>query len=128
MKVAKTDNDDDEVEDSYFSSNLKCVRDKDYDLNDFLTLWLRNQLALATLLRFISKLVSNGKISKPSLSLLQSMQKNILSTQNHIPLGLGMKLYHKLVNLLISYMKMCLEFHIRKFDNLAAQYNSYTFH
>ena len=47
------------------------------------------------MLRFISKLVSNGEITKPSLNLSQSIQQHISSTQSQTTLGLGIKLHHK---------------------------------
>ena len=48
-----------------------------------------------TLLRFISKLISNGKVTKASMSLAQSIQFGIMNTSNQSTLGLGVKLHHK---------------------------------
>ena len=48
-----------------------------------------------TLLRFISTLVSDSKVTKASLSLSQSVQYGITKTRNQTTLGLGVKLHHK---------------------------------
>ena len=49
----------------------------------------------ATQLRFVSKLISNGEVTKASLSLSQSIQYRITKTWNITTPGLGVKLHHK---------------------------------
>ena len=48
-----------------------------------------------TLLRFISMLISNGKVTKAAMSLSQSIQYCITNTGNQTTLGLGVILHHK---------------------------------
>ena len=67
---------------------------KSYDISDF-TYDQAEQHTSATLLRFISKLISKGEVTKKSLSLSQSIQHCITNTQNQTALGLGVKLHHK---------------------------------
>ena len=97
LKIAKVDSEDDEMEDTLVQKIVtefsKIPSNKDYDLNEFSYTKVKEQTS-ATLLRFISKLVSNGEITKPSLSLSQSIQQHISSTQNQTTLGLGIKLHH----------------------------------
>ncbi len=67
---------------------------KNYDLSDF-TYAKTKQDTSPTLLRFVSKLVSNGEVTNASLSLSQSIQYHITNTPNQTTLGLGVKLHHK---------------------------------
>ena len=67
---------------------------KSYDISDF-THDKAKQHTSATLLRFISKLISNGEVTKKSLSLSQSIQHCISNARNQMVLGLGVKLHHK---------------------------------
>lgn len=67
---------------------------KQYDLGDF-SFNKTKASTSSTLLRFISKLVSNGNVTKTSLSLAQAIQFGITNTSNQSTLGLGVKLHHK---------------------------------
>lgn len=71
----------------------KISKLKDYDLGSF-----RYEQCVEdtspTLLKFVSALVSNGKISKKSLSLSQSIQQHI-NGRNQTSLGLAIKLNHQ---------------------------------
>ena len=67
---------------------------KSHDISDF-TYEKAEQHTSATLLRFISKLISNGEVTMKSLCLSQSIQHCITNTQNQTALGLGVKLHHK---------------------------------
>ncbi len=76
-------------------ANIPCP--KDYNLADF-----RQQRAIEdtskSLLKLVSKLVSNGEITKKSLSLSQCIQQHIgqETKRNQTTLGLALKLHHKL--------------------------------
>ena len=67
---------------------------KQFDLGDFTCSKTKEKTSI-TLLRFISKLISNGKVTKASMSLAQSIQFGITNTSNQSTLGLGVKLHHK---------------------------------
>ena len=67
---------------------------KDYDLGDFTKERIIQQTS-PTVLRLVSKLVSDGEISKPALSLSQSIQYNIDGKPNQTTLGTGVKLHHR---------------------------------
>ncbi|KAH3886194.1 hypothetical protein DPMN_010195 [Dreissena polymorpha] len=69
-------------------------KNKDYDLSEFTTDKIREQTS-STLLRFISKLISNGKITKFSMSLSQVIQYCITKRYNQSTLGIVIKLNHK---------------------------------
>ncbi|KAH3814554.1 hypothetical protein DPMN_143056 [Dreissena polymorpha] len=56
-------------------------RNKDYDLSEFTTDTIKEQTS-STLLRFISKLISNGEITKSSMSLSQAIQYCITKRYN----------------------------------------------
>ena len=115
------------------ASKIPSNKDYDYDLNEFSYTKVKEQTS-ATLLRFISKLVSNGEITKPSLSLSQSIQQHISSTQNQTTLGLGIKLHHKfgiceLIDILHENGYVASYQEVQRFRKSAAQYvsnNTYT--
>ncbi len=65
-----------------------------YDLGNF-THTKTKEHTSATLLRFISKLVSTGEVTKASLNLSQSIQQHITNACNQTTLGLGVTLHHK---------------------------------
>ena len=67
---------------------------KQFDLGDFTCSKTKEKTSI-TLPRFISKLISNGKVTKASMSLAQSIQFGITNTSNQSTLGLGVKLHHK---------------------------------
>lgn len=67
---------------------------RDYDLNDFSFLKTVSDTS-ETLLRLASALVSDGGVTKPSLTLAQCIQQHINKTRNQTTLGLAVKLYHK---------------------------------
>ena len=99
LKVAKVDTVDEEKEDALVRKITTEARgipfnNKNYDLGDF-THTKTKQHTSATLLRFVSKLISNGEVTKASLSLSQSIQYHITNTCNQTTLGLGVKLHHK---------------------------------
>ena len=60
--------------------SIPCNK-KHYDLSDFTHAKAREQTSPA-LLRLVSKLVSNGKVTKRSLSLSQSLQFCMNNTRN----------------------------------------------
>lgn len=70
----------------------------DYVLSDFRH-QKTHQDTSKTLLKLISKLVSNGKIAKKSLTLAQCIQQHVRdgqeSKRNQTTLGLALKLHHK---------------------------------
>lgn len=76
------------------SEVLNVNKCKDYDMNQF-TLARAISDTSPTLLSLMEKLVSNGKTSKPSLSLAQSIQYNITKQSNQTTLGLALKLHHR---------------------------------
>ena len=139
LKVAKVLSEDDEMEDTLVQKIVteasKIPSNKDYDLNEFSYTKVKEQTS-ATLLRFIYKLVSNGEITKPSLSLSQSIQQHISSTQNQTTLGLGIKLHHKfgsreLIDILHENGYVASYQEVRRFRKSEAQYvsnNTYTLH
>jgi len=99
LKVAKVDTVDEEKEDAVVRKIKTEARsipssNTSYDLGDF-TQTKTKQDTSATLLRFVSKLISNGEVTKASLSLSQSIQYGISKTRNQTTLGLGVKLHHK---------------------------------
>ena len=67
---------------------------KNYDLGDF-THAITKQQSGGTMLRLISKLVSNGEVTKASPSLSQSIQYCMTNRRNQTTLDLGVKLHHK---------------------------------
>lgn len=90
----------------------------------------------ATLLRFVSKLVSNGEVTKVSLSLSQSIQQHITNGCNQTTLGLGVKLHHKfgsrdLIDILHDHGYTATYDEVRRFRKSAAKYvseNALTLH
>ncbi|MCG7883058.1 MAG: hypothetical protein JAY96_15870 [Candidatus Thiodiazotropha endolucinida] len=99
LKLSKLDTTDEEGEDVLVRKITTEARgiptnNKQYDLGDF-TFSKTKENTSDTLLRFISKLVSNGKVTKQSTSLSQSIQFGITNTGNQSTLGLGVKLHHK---------------------------------
>ena len=65
-----------------------------YDLGDF-TYNNTIQQTSATLLKLVAELVSNGEVTKKSLSLTQAIQGHITHTRNQTTLGLAVKLQHR---------------------------------
>ena len=65
-----------------------------FDLGDFTCSKTKEKTSI-TLLRFISKLISNGKVTKASRSLAQSIYFGITNTSNQSTLGLGVNSHHK---------------------------------
>ena len=82
-----------------------------------------------TLLSLISKLVSNGKVDRKSLSISQSIQQHIQMIPNTTVLGLGIKLHHRfgskeLITLLNEYGYICTYDEVRKFCKSVAAYRT----
>ena len=106
-----------------------------YDLGDFVHSKVKEQTG-TTLLRVISKLVSNDKITKRSLSLSQSIQHHITGKNNQTTLGLGIKLHHRygsrdLLDLLHDHGILHHYDETRQFCKSAAKYvseNTHTLH
>ena len=99
FKLTKLDSVNEEKEDELVrkiktEAHSILTSSKSYDISDF-TYDKAEQHTSATLLRFISKLISNGEVTKKSLCLSQSIQHCITNTQNQTALGLGVKLHHK---------------------------------
>ena len=98
LKIAKVDTVDEEKEDALVRKITAEARgipfSKNYDLSEFTHAKTEQKTSL-TLLRFISKLISHGQVTKASLSLSQSIQSCITDKQNQTTLGLGIKLHHK---------------------------------
>ena len=65
-----------------------------YDLSKFTYSHTLRQTS-KTLLQLVSELVSNGDVSKISMSLAQAVQSHITGTRNQTTLGLAVKLHHK---------------------------------
>ena len=101
IKIAKKTNsnsDDDELEKlarKIRSEVRETPKPGDYNLSDY----VRHKVIVstsATLLNFVSSLVSGGAITKPSLALAQCIQQHICGAgRNHTTLGLVVKLHHK---------------------------------
>ncbi len=98
FKIAKVDTVDEDEEDALVrkitTEACRIPFSKNYDLSEF-TYAKTKQTTSTTLLRFISKLISHGEVTKASLSLSQSIQSCITDKQNQTTLGLGVKLHHK---------------------------------
>ena len=98
LKISKVDTVDEEKEDVLVRKITAEARaipsNKNYDIGDF-TYAKTKQHTSDTLLRFISKLITNGEVTKSSLSLSQSIQYCMTNTRNQTTLGLGVKLHHK---------------------------------
>ena len=99
LKLSTVDSIDEESEDILVRKITTEARgipsnNKQYDLEDFTSSKTKEKTS-ATLLRFISKLVSNGKITKAYMSLSQAIQFGITNTSNQSTLGLGVILHHK---------------------------------
>ena len=65
-----------------------------YDLSEF-TQENTIKATSPSLLQLVSELVSDGKVSKKSLSLSQSIQSHVTGTRNQTTLGLAVKLLHQ---------------------------------
>ena len=65
-----------------------------YDLSEF-TQENKVTATSSTLLKLVSDLVSDGEVTKKSLSLSQSIQSHITGTQNQTTLGIAIKLHHR---------------------------------
>ena len=65
----------------------------EYDLSDF-TQEKTVAKTSTTLIRLISKLVSNGKMTRKSMSIAQSIQSQFTNIPNQTSLGLVIKLHH----------------------------------
>ncbi len=133
LKVAKVDTEDEDAEDALARKILAESRDipftkTKYDLGNFTHAKTKEHTS-ATLLRFISKLVSTGEVTKASLSLSQSIQQHITNACNQTTLGLGVKLHHKFGS---RYITDTLHEHgyiasydeVRRFRKSAAKYVS----
>ena len=99
LKISKVESVDEEKEDALVrkitTEALEIpTNKKNYDFGDFTHAKTTEQTS-RTLLRFISKLISNGKVTKAAMSLSQSIQYCITNTGNQTTLGLGVKLHHK---------------------------------
>ena len=99
LKVSKVDVVDEEKEDAIVRTIITEAHqlksnNKTYDLGDFTHAKTKENTS-ATLLRFVTKLISDGDITKTSLSQSQSLQYLINKTRNQTTLGLGIKLHHK---------------------------------
>ena len=99
VKVVKVDTVDEEKEDVLVRKITNEAHGipfnrKRYDQSDFTHAKTKQQTS-ATLLRFISKLISNGEITKASLSLSQSIQSLNTNRCSQTILGLSVKLHHK---------------------------------
>lgn len=139
VKVTKLDSEDEEEDalvrqiTSEAFSTLSNTRD--YDLGSF-TFAQTKQQTSPTLLRLISKLVSDGEVTKTSLSLSQSVQYNITKISNQTTLGLGVKLHHKfgskdLIQVLHEHGYTVSYDEVRRFRKSAATYvrgNAATLH
>ena len=133
VKIAKLDTEDEDEEDTLAQkiiaeSQEVTFNPAQYDLGDF-TSAKAKQHTSATLLRFISKLVSAGEVTKVSLSLSQSIQQHITSARNQTTLGLGVKLYHKfgsrdLIDILHDHGYIVSYDEVRRFRKSAAKYVS----
>ncbi len=105
--------------------NLSC----DYDLSDFHYEKMIDSTS-RTLLRVVSSLVSNGHITKKSLSLAQCIQQHVGSARrNQTSLGLALKLHHKfgsyeLIQLLHSHGLISPYDEVMRFRKSAAKFVS----
>ena len=96
VKISRVDNVDEDSEDTLvrqITTEARAIpsNNKNYDLGDF-TYTTTKQQTSVTLLRLISKLISNGEAS---LSLAQSVQYHITKGRNQTTLGLAVKLHHR---------------------------------
>ena len=99
LKIVKRSKMDDEDEVDKLIRRIKSEvasipKPKDYDLSNFCFTKIIKDTS-ASLLCFVSKLVSGGATTKASLTLTQSIQQHISGTHNHTTLGLAVKLHHK---------------------------------
>ena len=67
---------------------------REYDLSDF-TFSKTVADTSEALLRLVSALVSDGNVTKPSLTISQTIQQHINGARNQAAIGLDMKLHHK---------------------------------
>ena len=107
-----------------------------YDLSEFTYQKILDATS-TTLLSLISQLVSDGKVTKKSLSLAQCIQQHIgASRWNQTSLGLAIKLHHKfgsseLLQTLHSHGLICSYDEVMRFRKSAAHFvstNSNDFH
>ena len=82
VKISSVDNVDEESEDTLvrqITTEARAIpsNNKNYALGDFNYTRTKQQTSV-TLLRLISKLISNGEVTKASLSLAQSVQYHII--------------------------------------------------
>ena len=97
-----------------------------YDLSKFTKATVIESTS-QTLVTLISKLVSNGNITKCSLSLAQSIQSCITKTSNQTTLGLAVKLHHKfgsrdLIDILHDYGYISTYEEVLRFRTSVAKY------
>ena len=95
----RVDNMDEERKDTlvrHITTEARAIpsNNKNYDLGDFTYTRTKQQTSI-TLLRLISKLISNGEVTKASLSLAQSVENHIIKGRNQTTLGLAVKLHHR---------------------------------
>ena len=92
----------------------------DYDLGTF-TKEQTIKNTSSTLLTVVAKLTTNGKISRESLSIAQSIQAHITNTSNQTTLGLAVKLHHRfgskeVISLLHEYGFLCTYGEVMRFN------------
>ena len=128
VEVDATDGDKDDQLVRQITAEARAIpfHQNTYDLGDF-TYDKAKQNTSATLLQLVSKLVSNGEVTKASLSLSQSIQSRITNARNQTTLGLGVKLYHKfgsreLIQMLYEHGYIVSYDEVRRFRKSAAKY------
>ena len=101
---------------------------REYDLSDFT---FSNTVAdtSETLLRLVSALVSDGNVTKPSLTISQTMQPHISGARNQATIGFDIKLHHKLgssdvIKLRNSHGLVSSYYEVLRFCKSAASYVS----
>ena len=121
-------NDTDDIVSKIRTEVRSLSKHPDYDLSSFK---FDNCVANTspTLLSLISKLVSNGKVDRKSLSISQSIQQHIQMIPNTTVLGLGIKLHHRfgskeLITLLNEYGYICTYDEVRRFRKSVAAYTT----
>jgi len=129
-KLCKVQDDSDDNVEKLTKKILKEVKEiakpKDYLLNQFMKEH-SIQATSPTLLELICKLISSGEVTRPSLSIAQSIQSRISKSTTPTTLGLGVKLHHKfgskeLVNLLHDYGYTCSYDEVLRFKVSAAKF------
>ena len=99
-----------------------------YDLSDF-TFSKTVADTSETLLRLVSALVSDGNVTKPSLTISQNMQPHISGARNQATIGFDIKLHHKLgssdvIKLRNSHGLVSSYYEVLRFCKSAASYVS----